>query len=95
MDQVFDKHQNSTFSGKNVLLRMSPLGSYIAIEFLFRMNNGQGQPMTVMPSVSGSPQIQMNMFQPQAQAKTQLGNGFEINNQPQPYNQANQNAPIF
>ena len=81
IDQVIAKHQNSTFAGKNVRLRMPMYKTYIAIDFLFRQN------------VSGAPQMQMNMYQPQAQP--QFGNGFEINNQPQPYNQANQNAPIF
>ena len=67
IDPVIAKHQNSTFAGKNVVLKMSMHGSYIAIEFLFRMNSAQAQPMMVMPSMPGAPQIQMNMYQPQAQ----------------------------
>ena len=91
MDPVIAKHQNSTFAGKNVVLRMPMHGSYIAIEFLFRMNDAQDQPMMVMPSMAGAPH--MNMYQHQAQP--QLGNGFGIGNQPQPFNRTNQIAPIF
>ena len=91
VDQVLVNLQNSTFAGNNVLLKMSPHGSYIAIEFLFRVNNAQGQPAMVMPSASGMPQAPMNMYQ----AQPQFGTGFQVLNKPNPSNSANQNAPIF
>ena len=36
---IISKHQQSTFANKNVIVRMSQQGSYVAIEFKWRVNN--------------------------------------------------------
>ena len=35
MEQIMRKHNDTTFAGKGVLAKMSPMGSYIALEFTY------------------------------------------------------------
>ena len=55
LDVVLARHQQTTFGGKNVILRMSMHGSYIAIEFAFRMNGAGAMQMGQAPGMPMNP----------------------------------------
>lgn len=40
---LIEKHKNSTFKGKNIEVRSSPLGAYLVIEFLWKEDEEDGQ----------------------------------------------------
>ena len=52
MEQIMRKHNETTFAGKGVLAKMSPLGSYIALEFTFDEFQPRGYFQGRMPFVS-------------------------------------------
>ena len=45
INACINHHMNTTFSGKNVIVRLSNHGSYIAIEFKWRFNSAPGMPV--------------------------------------------------
>ena len=100
LDAVFAQHQQTTFGGKNVIIRMSMHGSYIAIEFAFRMgaagpgqmqmNPGFAMPMNPYPQAGfgqpGFPPAYQTGYQPNYQQPQP----FVAGTQPQPFVTAGQ-----
>ena len=101
IDTVLARHQQTTFGGKNVILRMSMHGAYLAIEFAFRMGAAGGQ-MQMNQGMVMNPYAQGNFTQPNPQFNYQQPQPFVTGQQPQPFVVAGQqpqpykvSAPIF
>jgi len=89
LNVVLARHQQTTFGGKNVDLWMSVLGSYLGIEFAFRMNRAGAMQMGQAPGMPMNPFGQPAYPQP---GFPQPGPQFGYQ-QPQPYYAGSQVQP--
>ena len=85
MGEVITKHQQTTFVNKDVIVRMSTLGAYIAIEFRWRANGNPVQTeMMNYTAVNAHPTFYSN--NPET-------HGFMVRNPDGQFNQANKFRP--